>query len=134
MKTTPFIAFEKAGGFFRLNRGVLEVIPMLKNGYMDASDPIEVDFAGIDSEDAKRCRAIQTSLENSVLSNPRNERIGVTLDAGVYRISKMTDYDGFTDVIDVSEKKYLDFDQAYDAAAEAAEDRGLPLDQTIPVE
>jgi hypothetical protein len=63
MKTTEWKGYEDAGGFFRLRKGELEVIPMLESGHMDASDPILVDFDGIDPEDAERCRGIKAELE-----------------------------------------------------------------------
>jgi hypothetical protein len=56
-------AYEERGGYFAVIDGVLYVIPMLENGLMDASDPIEVDFDGIDPEDAVACREIEAQLK-----------------------------------------------------------------------
>lgn len=50
------------GGYYALIGGVLYVVPMLANGLMDASDPLEVDFDAIGAEDAAACRRIEAEL------------------------------------------------------------------------
>jgi hypothetical protein len=52
-----------ADGYYALIDGALFVIPMDANGLMDASDPIEVDFNGIDPDDAIKCRKVEAELK-----------------------------------------------------------------------
>lgn len=62
MKAPNWTPYAERGGYFAVIHGVLYVVPMDAKGLMDASDPIEVDFDGIDPDDAAACRQIQIEL------------------------------------------------------------------------
>lgn len=63
VEDASWTAYPDRGGYFAVIDGVLYVIPMLENGLMDASDPIEVDFDSIDPDDAAACRQIEAELK-----------------------------------------------------------------------
>jgi hypothetical protein len=62
-KEPDWKAYEEAGGYFALIEGALFVVPMDRNGLMDACEPTEVEFNEIDPADAEQAREIEAELK-----------------------------------------------------------------------
>lgn len=60
--TTPWVYFENAGGYFRLDNGTLLYAPAWKDGSIDEAGQCEVDWDRISPEDHLTCIVAATQV------------------------------------------------------------------------